>query len=311
MNLKIFCFSVLILLVPVLVRASSSPFPGSVRFCFVILDSGGKIFDSGSGFGASGSKIPAGNFSETLEYRALAWSAPVVVGKVDFDSDSFSTNSKLFGSVSDNAECFSFQNLPAGFYYYSKEASAGSLWLETKYNDQHSVVAQSFADFFSFDSSGNVNADGVIVLGESRPDRTVIFLNRFLESPTTLPSQFVAGKSVEPVVVKSTQVVPVPSQAVQISAKEADFPAQNIANFSDSQKTKAVLPEASLAQAKISESKIIAVKTEIDEAKNSSLTSGYIQNLANVFSSGKAVYYFFPILALAALASVLLRSSES
>ena len=70
-----------------------------------------------------------------------------------------------------------------GSYWYGEETITGDNWLAPKYNDQFTDTVTALGDFYLYNEVGNdSNADGNIVLSESRPDRTLIILNQY-ETP--------------------------------------------------------------------------------------------------------------------------------
>src|SRR3989344_5286912 len=90
-----------------------------------------------------------------------------------------------------DAACTTYPNLKMGSYYYDREniSTSTTNWIAPRYNDQNNKTLATTTDFFAYspelftsdpndDATRNTDADGHIVLGETRADRMLIVLNR-------------------------------------------------------------------------------------------------------------------------------------
>lgn len=116
----------------------------------------------------------------------------------------------LFGDKINDAQCYTYDNLPLGSYYYGEELVSPSYnFLSPLYNDTYDfagALALSLGDFFpwsphlyngnpSDDGDRNQNSDGHLNLTEDRPNRTIIVLNQVASgsfTPTPTPTESVS-----------------------------------------------------------------------------------------------------------------------
>ncbi len=199
---RIGIFIALFLLLAAPIFAHNEDNNGSITVCKMIVDNNGTI-------ATSTQSLPSGSFSIIVSQGATATSS-TFLQTVSFDAATFSPNKKIILNQNQkDAECVTISNLsPNGSYFYSEETITGSNWTSKKYNDQVSITVDSLDDFFAYspelwnanpldDPARNINADGHIVLTNSRPNRTVIILNTY-EVPQPQPQalKIIASKIV-------------------------------------------------------------------------------------------------------------------
>ncbi len=167
-----------------------APKTGSITVCKIIIDPDGNIVDgsekSGDVFvipGLSSSDIPSTSPAPIGAIPNSQFTAPL-----EFNAD-------LIGNDGINdAQCVTYDGLEFGGYYYGEEILPNKGWETPLYNDQHKVHVTSLENFFEFsgelldgdpanDEERNTDADGHIVLSESRPNRTLVVLNQYKEIP--------------------------------------------------------------------------------------------------------------------------------
>lgn len=119
-----------------------------------------------------------------------------------FKTNTFTPNRKILASsTGDDAMCQTFSDLTLGSYFYGKETISGgdgSVEWTTKYSDQVLNPVDGFEDVYEYNdnlftvgfdegsvdyngNSFNTNADGHIVLLQTRKVRTVVVINIFEE----------------------------------------------------------------------------------------------------------------------------------
>jgi len=136
-----------------------------------------------------------------------------------FKTNEFTPNRKILAdSTQDDAMCHTFSDLTLGSYFYGEETISGgdgSVVWDTKYSDQVLNPVDGFGDVYeyndnlftvgfddgSIDSNGdsfNTNADGHIVLLQSRKVRTIVVLNIFEDAGvnTNTPPKVLVNPSV-------------------------------------------------------------------------------------------------------------------
>ncbi len=153
---------------------------GSIEVCKVIADRDGNVATSADG-------LPKGKFEINLADNIDFDDADTVT----FNAETFSPNTTIFSSE-DDAECHTVDGLDIAEYFYSEESiTKGHVWLTPEYNDQFYLQVGSVNDFFEYSSElfddgdpeeeRNKDADGHIVLSESRPHRRLVVLNSYEE----------------------------------------------------------------------------------------------------------------------------------
>lgn len=174
-----------LLLTPLAVHANS----GSIKICRVIVSDQNEIATQNAG-------LPEGTFTVDLSYRKEAASSLIALIPLKFTASQFAPNAKaLSENISKNIECVTYDNLAWGYYYYGTEKIEGSsAWQHTLYNDQYRTPVNSLVNFYEFDEEQNEDADGVIIIGASRPERTLILLNRY-EMPSANSAEASGGGS--------------------------------------------------------------------------------------------------------------------
>jgi|GEM_PF-4751899 len=155
---------------------------GSITICKVIQDANGNII------GSSGTNLPPAEFKVQLFSRV---SPPAVVRDATFNTATFASTSPALAPL--DSQCITYDNLALGGYIYQEERISGtgaSYWATPKYNDQVHTPANSTANFWSYspelfdtdssnDSRRNEDADGIVTITETRPNRVVVVLNTF------------------------------------------------------------------------------------------------------------------------------------
>ncbi|MCK5096060.1 MAG: PKD domain-containing protein [Candidatus Pacebacteria bacterium] len=168
------------------------PILGSINICKIVINEEGEIV---------GGSENDGNFTvEGIEVT----NHPTVDDSVDvlasaYFETSLTFNADLIGGDGVNdAQCIPYDDLAMGGYFYSEEVIVGNNWFTPLYNDGANMSLVSLGNFFPYsgelftddggvdDNGRNTNADGHIVLSESRPDRTLIILNQY-EVPDVPP----------------------------------------------------------------------------------------------------------------------------
>jgi len=169
-------------------REKEETIKGSITVCKIIIDSEGNIVDGSEKTGDT-FMIPG------LSAGEIPGTSPAPVGAIpdsEFEAP-LGLNADLIGSDQINdAECITYGGLALGGYYYGEESLPSEGWETPLYNDQNITQVTSLGDFFEFsdelldenpanDGERNTDADGHIVLTESRPDRTLVVLNQYKE----------------------------------------------------------------------------------------------------------------------------------
>lgn len=161
------------------------PETGSITVCKIVASDEGVISD---GEEVEGSFEIAG--IEVVDHETVPDSTGVL--PTSAFTVPLTLNTNLIGDDTNDAECVTYSDLELGSYFYDEEVVSGDNWDTPTYNDQIFVEVGSLSDFFVYsgelftedssdDSSRDKNADGHIVLTESRPHRTLVVLNIFIE----------------------------------------------------------------------------------------------------------------------------------
>jgi len=166
--------------------AETTPAIGSITVCKIILDAKGRVVD-GSRASTTTFSISGINFAGTSEVPQAIDVLPTAQFAVPLN-----LNKDVLGN--DNvydAACTTYPNLKMGSYYYDREniSTSTTNWIAPRYNDQNNKTLATTTDFFAYspelftsdpndDATRNTDADGHIVLGETRADRMLIVLNR-------------------------------------------------------------------------------------------------------------------------------------
>jgi len=162
------------------------PEGASIEVCKMIADRDGHVATSADG-------LPKGEFEIDIANNAEFDNAETVT----FNTESFSPNKAIFGEEY-NAECHMLDELDFEEYFFSEERiEEGYVWLTPQYNDQFDLQVEDVGDFFEYspgklfedydkemeENNREKNADGHIVLSESRPHRQLVILNTYVDIP--------------------------------------------------------------------------------------------------------------------------------
>lgn len=139
---------------------------GKITFCF-INQVDGQIATQ---------NLPVGTFTLTLRYHATDTEPFVPVDTIKFSTADFVPNKSLVSAQPD-MQCITRDNLYFGYYNYSYKSDDGKNAVFV--NDQYDQQAKTSSDFYLYSPQTNKNADGYIVLGKGRTDRTLVLLNSF------------------------------------------------------------------------------------------------------------------------------------
>ncbi len=149
----------------------------SITVCKMIVDDEGMVKTDNE-------DLPEGDFEIKLS-TSKDFTDPEIV---EFSATDFSPNTTIFGDE-ENGECKTI-NWELGDLYYSEEHIEGDYWLEPLYNDEFETTVESLDYFYEYspelfendeDEDRNKDADGHIVLSESRPHRRLVVLNTYEE----------------------------------------------------------------------------------------------------------------------------------
>jgi len=148
---------------------------GSITVCKIIIDKNNNITDGAENTGTF--IVPPSTIDQPLP--ATTFSTPL------------NLNSDIIGNDSINdAECVVYSGISIDSYSYGQEQTTGSNWLTPLYNDQYTSPVNNLTDFFPYsdelftstttdDATRNQNADGHITLTPSKPNRTLVILNKY------------------------------------------------------------------------------------------------------------------------------------
>lgn len=170
---------------------------GSISVCKIVVDQNNNI--------VTGSDRPGASFSISGFTPSPETSQGPAAGVLP--TSTFTTpltlNSHILANTQGNdSQCFTYDNLQFGNYYWSTENNPASGWDTPFYSDQYTGPANSVVNLFSYDgslfdadqandSSRNLDADGHIVLTAERPTRILIIANRYHapdNQPTVTPT---------------------------------------------------------------------------------------------------------------------------
>ncbi|MCX6703224.1 MAG: DUF5011 domain-containing protein [Candidatus Zambryskibacteria bacterium] len=182
-------FALALTALPQMVQASSTE--GSVRVCVALQNSftGGILSES----------LPTtakGQFSISLA-TTKDFSSPVL--STNFDATLFASNTTIDGI---SVKCTSYASVPFGSYYYNNAILTGSTtWSPLRYFDAAETFSVGGAYtysgvLFNLDPQDDVLAnnasDGVIVVSETQPERTVVVLASYDTSKTAFNSNLIS-----------------------------------------------------------------------------------------------------------------------
>ena len=156
---------------------------GSITVCKIIIDGEEDIVDGYENYGqftVEGIEITG--------HPTVADSVGVLSNAVFETTITYETD--LIGNDQVNdAMCVPYDNLALGGYFYGEETIVGEYWQTPLYNDQvdgpitlnnlYQYSGELFTTDAGDDENRDINADGHIVLSESRPDRTLVVLNQY------------------------------------------------------------------------------------------------------------------------------------
>lgn len=164
---------------------------GSISVCKIILDSKGRAVN-GSQASTTTFSISGINFAGTSEVPQ----AIDVLPTAQYTTPLHLNKDVLGNDGIHDARCITYRDLKMGSYYYDREhvSTSTTNWLAPLYNDQNNRTLATTTDFFAYsgelftsnpndDAARNTDADGHIVLSETRPNRTLIVLNRMASTP--------------------------------------------------------------------------------------------------------------------------------
>src|SRR6185436_16382845 len=108
-----------------------------------------------------------------MSYLATETATSTALDPIVFGAGDFSPNTHIISTSTDDAECVTLTDKPFGYYIYGEERVGGSGWQTPRYNDQNDTEVEDLSDFFAFSTTTDENADGYIIIGPTRTDRTL------------------------------------------------------------------------------------------------------------------------------------------
>ncbi len=160
---------------------------GKISFCLVISDESGNI-------ATSSNDLPNGVFSINLATTTSNIASTTIITKT-WSSQSYTPNYRKILETNDS-ECVTYPDLDFGTYLYSELSVVGASWNPALYNDHNDQYVVSLGDFFPYGNT-NTNSDGVVIIGEERPERVVIVYLTYKKGPScqlpTMTSSLTAG----------------------------------------------------------------------------------------------------------------------
>ncbi|HDL75082.1 MAG TPA: DUF5011 domain-containing protein [bacterium] len=169
---------------------------GSISVCKVIVDEEYNITD--------GSDVIDNTFElaglNIEEHNTVPVSTGIIPTSV-FTTPLTLNSDVLYNDGINDAQCFVYENLELGSYFYDQETIPENGWLTPLYDDQHSEDLNDFYEYsgelFNSDESDDgqrdIRADGHIILTENRPNRTLVLLNQYNEN--SIPEITLIGNS--------------------------------------------------------------------------------------------------------------------